>query len=91
VALIRLFCRPSKISDSYKKLHINRILEDKIFGASQMCDTIAINAKLPRARLIINRATVRINAAREKFQGQLRRLHREQGWCVLPAATGNSK
>ena len=33
-----------------------------------MCNTIAINAKLPRARLIINRVTVRINAAREKFR-----------------------
>jgi hypothetical protein len=33
-----------------------------------MCDTIAINAKLPRARLIINRATVLINAATEKIR-----------------------
>jgi hypothetical protein len=59
---------PSKICDRYNKLHIDRILEVEIFGASQMCDTIAINAKLPRARLIINRATVGINAAREKFR-----------------------
>ena len=71
-------CHPSKISYSYNKFHIDRILEDKIFGASQMCDTIAINAKLPRARLIIDRATVRINAAK-KIPGQLRLLHREQG------------
>ena len=61
-------CRPSKISDSYNKLHIDRILKDEIFGASHMCDTIAINAKLPRARLIVNRATVHINAASEKFR-----------------------
>ena len=58
-------CRPSKISDSYNKFHIDRILEDKISLASQMCDTIAINAKLPKARLIINRVTMHINAARE--------------------------
>jgi hypothetical protein len=61
-------CRPSKISDSYNKFHIDRILEDEILGASQMCDAIAINAKLPGARLIIDRVTVRINAAREKFR-----------------------
>jgi hypothetical protein len=60
-------CRPSKIPDSYNKFHIDRILEDEIFLASQMCNTIAINAKLPRARLIVNRATVHINAASEKF------------------------
>ena len=61
-------CRPSKIFDSYNKFHIDQILEDEIFGASQMCDTIAINAKLPSARLIFKRATVRIGAAREIFQ-----------------------
>ena len=58
-------CRPSKIPDSYNKFHIDRILEDEIFLASQMCNTIAINAKLPRACLIINRVTMRINVARE--------------------------
>jgi hypothetical protein len=62
-------CCPSKISNRYNKLHIDRILENEIFAASQMCDKIAINAKLPRASLIvINRVTVRINAAREKFR-----------------------
>jgi len=61
-------CRTSKIFDSYNKFHIDQILEDKIFEASQMCDIIAINVKLPRARLIIKRATVRINAAREIFR-----------------------
>jgi hypothetical protein len=44
-----------------------------------MCDAIAINAKFPRAPLIIDRATVRINAAREKFRDNFDNLHREQG------------
>ena len=35
------------------------------FGANQMCDTIAINAYLPGAQLIINRATESVNTARE--------------------------
>jgi hypothetical protein len=59
-------CRFGKISDSYNKLHIDQILKDEIFGASQMCDTIANNANLPRARLIVNRETVPVNAAREE-------------------------
>ena len=58
-------CHPSKIFDGYNKFYIGRILEDKIFGASQMRNTIPINAKLPRAHLIIKRVTVRINSARE--------------------------
>ena len=54
----RALCRFSKISDRNSKFHLDGILEQKCFGASQMCVTIAINANLPRACLIINRETV---------------------------------
>ena len=40
-------CRFSKISDRNSKFHLDGILEQKCFGASQMCDAIAINANLP--------------------------------------------
>jgi hypothetical protein len=60
-------CRISKIFGRNNKFQIDRSLKMESFDAKLMCKKIANPANVPSTLLIIKRATVSINAAREEL------------------------